>query len=90
MLTLKPMYWSIGGLRPTSKPNVGSVEPIGDGQPVIGLCLVDRLQRRLQVRARFERGLANLSSGASCVEKSNGPVTSNCSTGVRSFKSASS
>ena len=63
---------------------------IGDSQPVVCLALSTDCKRRSQVRPRIERGLADVVERRICAEKSNGPVTSNCSTGVRSFKSARS
>src|SRR5580700_8268341 len=46
MLTLNPMYSSIGGLRPTSKPRVGSVDP---------LAAASRLRKRAVRRASAKR-----------------------------------
>ena len=68
-------------------PKVGSVEPLAIGQLVIGLRLLDRLQRRLQVGPRGQRDLAEVVERLQARQRNRtGPVTSNCSTGVRSFE----
>ena len=63
---------------------------IGDREPMIGLCLIDGLQRGPQVRPRIERCLAHVVQRRSLLREIKGPVTSNCSTGVWSFNSVSS
>ena len=70
--------------------NVGSVEPLEIGQLVVGVRLLNGLERRAQVGAASRAICRKSSSGFSRSEKSNGPVTSNCSTGVRSLSSCSS
>ena len=70
--------------------NVGSVEPFEDRQLVVGVGLLNRLQRRLQIRPRSQRRIAIVFERLQIIVKSNGPVTSNWSTGVRSSSNWSS
>ena len=67
--------------------NVGIGGTVGVGQLVIGVGLLAALRERRADRAghRGQFG-GNLRAASESSEKSKGPVTSNCSTGVRSIE----